>query len=96
LRQLDGVKPWPLDRPARVTLELDDGSSLSAYCEAALGSPARPLEADRVLRKIGELGARDAPGLAPAVIALREAIDAGRLTPPTAGEWIASFFARRP
>jgi 2-methylcitrate dehydratase PrpD len=96
LRQLDGVKPWPLDRPARVTLELEDGSSLSAYCEAALGSPARPLEADRVLEKISELGARDAPGLAPAVIALREAIEAGRLTPPTAGEWIAAFFARRP
>lgn len=92
MRQLAEVKPWPLDRPARVTLELDDGSAISASCEAALGSPARPLDADRVLRKIGELGARDAPGLAPAVTRLREAIEAGRPAHGTAREWIAAFF----
>jgi 2-methylcitrate dehydratase PrpD len=93
MAQLAEVKPWPLDRPARVTLELEDGSTLTAACEAALGSPARPLDADRVLAKIRELAARDAPGLAPSVVALRQAVDAGGLAPATCREWIAGFFA---
>ena len=96
LAPLAEVKPWPLDRPARVTLELDDGERLTASCEAALGSPARPLEADRVLRKIRELSERDAPGLLPSVIALREAIASG-LSPDQAGlgttdQWIRRWF----
>ena len=93
MAQLPMVKPWPLDRPARVTLELEDGSTLTAECEAALGSPARPLDANRVLRKIGELAERDAPGLAPAVVRLRATIDAGEDPALTCREWMAGFFA---
>ena len=93
MAQLPEVKPWPLDRPARVTLELQDGSHLIAECEAALGSPARPLDAERVLRKIRELAERDAPGLEPAVVRLRQSIDAGQLGTAACREWIASFFA---
>jgi len=93
MAQLSHVKPWPLDRPARVTLELDDGSTLVAECEAALGSPARPLDALRVLQKIGELAERDAPGLAAAVVALREAIDTGQPVATSCRDWIAGFFA---
>ncbi|MBL8384756.1 MAG: MmgE/PrpD family protein [Burkholderiales bacterium] len=89
---LPAVKPWPLDRPARVTLELEDGSALTAECEAALGSPARPLDAARVLRKIRELSARDAPGLEAAVVTLREAI-AQAASLPACSAWIADFFA---
>lgn len=95
MAQLPEVKPWPLDRSARVTLELQDGSRLTAECEAALGSPARPLDAERVLRKIRELAERDAPGLAPAVVKLRQAIDAGQLGNATCRDWIAEFFVWR-
>ena len=93
MAQLPVVKPWPLDRPARVTLELQDGRILVAECEAALGSPARPLDAKRVLRKIGALAARDAPGLAPAVVALRNAIDTGQPMATSCRDWMAGFFA---
>ena len=97
LSQLPEVKPWPLDRPARVTLELDDGERLTEFCEAALGSPARPLKADRVLTKIRELSSRDAPGLERAVVTLREHIEGGTSpdTSPASStdRWIASFFA---
>jgi 2-methylcitrate dehydratase PrpD len=96
LALLSEVKPWPLDRPARVTLEIDSGERLVASCEAALGSPARPLEAARVLRKIGELSERDAPGLQAAVIGLRERIAGGdpidEGSPGSTERWIASFF----
>ena len=93
MRQLPVVKPWPLDRPARVTLELDDGSRLTAECEAALGSPARPLDAQRVLQKIRELAERDAPGLEAAVVKLRQEIEADRLGNTTCREWVGGFFA---
>lgn len=92
MAQLAEVKPWPLDRPARVTLELVDGSRLSAECEAAIGSPARPLEAQRVLQKIRELAGRDAPGLEPAVVSLRKSIAAGQPVTASCREWVASFF----
>ena len=92
MARLPLVKPWPLDRPARVTLELEEGSKLVAECEAALGSPARPLDAQRVLRKIRELAKRDAPGLEPAVVALRKAIDAGQVGQTTCRDWLAGFF----
>ena len=96
MARLPEVKPWPLDRPARVTLHLKDGSTVAAECEAALGSPARPLTAAQVLAKIRRLAGRDAPGLAPAVVRLREGIEGGRLQPATCAEWVASLFASPP
>ena len=93
MAQLPLVKPWPLDRPARLTLELEDGSKLVAECEAALGSPARPLDAERVLQKIRELAKRDAPGLEAAVITARGAIEGGQAMSASCRHWIASFFA---
>lgn len=92
MAQLPEVKPWPLDRPARVTLEMFDGSHLTAACEAALGSPARPLDAERVLQKIAELSARDAPGLTLAVTTLRQNVDADSLDALTCRAWIAQCF----
>ena len=92
MAQLPEVKAWPLDRPARVTLELEDGSKLSAECEAALGSPARPLEAERVLAKIRDLSARDAPGLAMSVANLRQTVGAGSAATITCRDWVAQFF----
>lgn len=92
LARLPEVKPWPLNRPARVTLRLDDGSSLTAAVDAALGSPARPLSAEQVLAKIADLSSRDAPGLAPAVVSLRERVESGDPASATSREWIAGFF----
>ena len=86
------VKPWPYDRPAKVTVTLRDGRSLVATCEAALGSPARPLTEDQVLAKIRELSARDAPGLAREVVALRAAVEEGGVPEMSGREWIRRFF----
>jgi len=94
MARLPEVKPWPLDRPARVTLHLRDGRRLAAECEAALGSPARPLPPERVLEKIRALSAEPAPGLERAVESLRASIARGAPEPATCREWVASFFPR--
>ena len=44
---------WPKDRPARVTLELADGTRRSAMCESARGGPDRPFSTTEILEKIG-------------------------------------------
>ena len=93
LAQLPEVKPWPRDRPARVTVKLRDGRSLVEACEAALGSPLRPLGADQVLEKIEKLSRRDAPGLAPSIRSLRLAAQDGGLPDIACREWISGFFS---
>lgn len=93
MSRLPEVKPWPFDRPARVTLQLQDGARLTAQCEAALGSPARPLSVDRVLEKIRDLSRRDAPGLALAVVHLQQLAESHDLGSATCREWVESFFA---
>lgn len=92
LAQLAEVKPWPRDRPARVTVTLRDGRVLEASCEAALGSPLRPLTADQVLDKVDKLSRRDAPGLPGRVRALRADVLQGCLPQLTCRDWIAGFF----
>ena len=93
LAQLPEVKPWPRDRPARVTVKLRDGRSLVEACEAALGSPLRPLSADQVFEKIEKLSRRDAPGLAPSIRSLRIAAQHGGLPDIACREWIVGFFS---
>src|SRR6185437_528038 len=39
------LRPWPDDRPSRVTLTTDDGSSFDALCWSAQGGPDRPFPA---------------------------------------------------
>jgi 2-methylcitrate dehydratase PrpD len=92
LAELAEVKPWPRDRPARVTVKLRGGRVLVEACEAALGSPLRPLSADQVLEKIDTLGRRAAPGLASAVRSLRADVQQGRLAELTCRDWIAGLF----
>jgi 2-methylcitrate dehydratase PrpD len=92
LAELAEVKPWPRDRPARVTVKLRGGRVLVEACEAALGSPLRPLSADQVLEKIDTLGRRAAPGLASAVRSLRAHVQQGRLAELTCRDWIAGLF----
>lgn len=93
LGQLADVRPWPYDRPARVTVTLRDGRSFVATCEAALGSPARPLTEDRILAKVRDLGTRDAPGLAREVVALRAAVESGVVPETSCRDWIRNVFA---
>jgi 2-methylcitrate dehydratase PrpD len=92
LEKLAHVKPWPYNRPAEVTVRLRGGGSLSASCEAALGSPSRPLSTEQVLAKIRALSERTAPGLAGAVIELRGAIERLRIPELSCGEWVRGFF----
>lgn len=92
LERLPDVRPWPHNRPAKVTVTLRDGRSFSAACEAALGSPSRPLTAEQVLGKIRALSAREAPGLAAAIVALRAAAEAGSVPDVSCRDWVRSFF----
>jgi len=80
------VRPWPLDRPARVTLVLEDGERISASCESARGGPDRPFAEEEVRAKIRSLSAPLAPGLAAALARLGAEPD--RKWP----QWIASVF----
>jgi 2-methylcitrate dehydratase PrpD len=93
LTELPHVKPWPCDRPAHVSLELDDGSQVQAFCEAALGSPARPLGHEAVMDKITRLSSKHAPGLPHAVRQLREHVQQGRLDALDLGTWMDSITA---
>ena len=90
--ELPGIQPWPYDRPAKVTLSLKDGSELERTCEAALGSPARPLEAEPVLAKIAQLSQASAPGLHDAVVDLRRHVAEGQLTRLNFRGWVRSFY----
>jgi len=93
LGELPEVRPWPYDRPAKVTVMLRGGRSLVATREAALGSPSRPFTADQVLGKIRALSKRDAPGLAPAIVALRAAAEAGSVPEVLCRDWVRGFFS---
>lgn len=92
LAELPDIKPWPYDRPAKVSLELEDGSRVERLCEAALGSPARPLAAETVLTKIAQLSQPIAPGLHDAVVQLREHLARGQLARLDFNQWMASFY----
>jgi len=92
LAELPDIKPWPYDRPAKVSLELEDGSRIEQLCEAALGSPARPLDTEPVLAKIAQLSQSRAPGLHDAVVQLREHLAQGQLARLNFRQWMASFY----
>ena len=47
----------PNDRPARVTVRMRNGQTLSAQCLSALGGPDRPLGDDAVFAKVDQLAA---------------------------------------
>jgi hypothetical protein len=92
LAQLPEVKPWPYDRPAKVTVKLRDGRLLSKSCDAALGSPLRPLTPEQVLEKIAKLSRRDAPGLTSSISSLRDLARQGKVPDLSCRDWIAGFF----
>jgi len=92
MQEMKDVRPWPYDRPAKVTIQLNNGQQFSESCEAALGSSARPLEAHTVLEKIQTLSMQYAPHLKDAVVSLREQIVSNTFSPIQTNAWINSFF----
>jgi 2-methylcitrate dehydratase PrpD len=67
--------PPPQDRPARVTIHLSDGRSLTEECLSAPGGPDRPLSDETILLKIGSLTEEVYPDLAPTVRRLLAAVE---------------------
>jgi 2-methylcitrate dehydratase PrpD len=71
LRERVTMAPWapalapPNDRPARVIVELRDGSRIEGECLSAAGGPDRPLPLDTVLGKMSSLAAPVYPGIRP-------------------------------
>jgi 2-methylcitrate dehydratase PrpD len=92
MQEISSVRPWPYDRPARVTIELHNGDKFTEFCEAALGSSSRPLEAPTVLEKISNLSKSYAPNLESAVVSLRQQLQDNPNLSLKTNEWIDSFF----
>lgn len=79
------VKPWPLDRPGRVTLVLESGEKLTAESASARGGPDKPFSDEEIDRKIAALSAGTAPRLSLALSRLPS-------TDERFADWIASIF----
>lgn len=67
------LKPFPNDRPARVTLRFEDGAEMSAVCESARGGANQPFDEPTLLSKLAE----NAAGVFPAVPGAMSAIIRG-------------------
>lgn len=63
-------QPWPHDRPARVTIEIDDGSRVTCDCQSAKGQPDRPLSEQELFAKVEALAGGRYPALAREMFAL--------------------------
>jgi len=48
------LKPWPNDRPARVTMRFGDGAEMSAVVESARGGADKPFDEPTLLSKLAE------------------------------------------
>jgi len=66
----DSELPPPHDRPARVVIELIDGSRIDAECLSAVGGPDRPLPPEVVFEKVDALAAPAYPRIRPVLEAL--------------------------
>jgi 2-methylcitrate dehydratase PrpD len=62
------LKPWPKDRPARVTMRFVDGGEMSAVCESARGGADQPFDEPTLLSKLAENAAGVFPA-APEILA---------------------------
>lgn len=56
-------RPWPEDRPARVTWILDSGERVAAECLSARGGPDRPFTPSEILDKVRGITAPVYPGM---------------------------------
>ena len=70
-------RPWPEDRPARVTWLLRTGERLQAECRSARGGPDRPFAPPEILDKLRRIAAPVYPHMAEtcrALVALDDAL----------------------
>jgi len=81
LRPFEGLRPWPEDRPARVTLTTEAGAQFSAECWSARGGPDRPFSESELWDKLDALSRAHAPAY---TTTLRRALDAAADTPDNA------------
>jgi 2-methylcitrate dehydratase PrpD len=66
LRRFEPALPRPNDRPARITFELADGTSITRECLSAQGGPDRPFEEGVILDKIRNITEATCPQFGPA------------------------------
>jgi len=78
LRRFEPLPPRPNDRPARLTLQLTDGSTLVTECLSAAGGPDRPFGDDVIIEKIEQITAGVYPRMLPVMRSLM-ALDAERM-----------------
>ena len=64
LRAYRPERPWPEDRPARVTWILRSGEHLAAQCLSARGGPDRPFAPSEILEKVRAITAPAYPHMA--------------------------------
>ena len=76
MRLFEPEMPSPNDRPARITLTLDDGQVLSGECFSAQGGPDRPFPPEVILEKGRAITADVYPGFAPVAARLYALDDA--------------------
>ena len=70
-------RPWPEDRPARVTWHLRTGERLQAECRSARGGPDRPFAPSEILDKLRGIALPVYPhmaGTCQALVALDDAL----------------------
>jgi 2-methylcitrate dehydratase PrpD len=80
------VRPWPNDRPGRITLALEDGEKLTAERSSARGGPDQPFAQDEIEKKIETLSMPSAPGLLRGVASIPEVLE------KPFSSWMASIF----
>lgn len=81
LRRYEPVLPRPHDRPARITFELTDGSTVTRECLSAEGGPDRPFTDQVILDKVREITRASCPRFGAAFEDLLD-LDAGKLQRP--------------
>lgn len=89
-------RPWPEDRPARVSVATRSGKQYSEVCWSAQGGPDRPYSEEVLWDKIEALSDRAAPGLAAAMRRLDAATSSEDGEPILAFSWAAymeNFFS---
>ena len=64
LSRYEPVLPRPHDRPARITLRLNDGREIRSQCLSARGGPDRPFEPEVIGNKISQILSARLPRLA--------------------------------
>ncbi len=91
-------RPWPEDRPARVSVATRSGEQYSEVCWSAQGGPDRPYSEAVLWDKIAALSESVAPGLCAAMRRLDAAVGADGAASMPAASWSAcmdDFFSTR-